>query len=145
MLKLLKYLKPFIGSMIIAIAFLFVQAVCDLSLPDYMSNIVNVGIQQGGVENAVPKVIKSSEMEKLLIFMNDKEKDLINNNYTLLDKNSLNFEDYNKNLKKYPELENEGIYKLNTKNKEKLNLRVSISKLSLINGQEFAILTFCIF
>lgn len=37
MLKLLKYLKPFIGSMIIAIAFLFVQAVCDLSLPDYMS------------------------------------------------------------------------------------------------------------
>ena len=120
MLKLLKYLKPFIGSMIIAIAFLFVQAVCDLSLPDYMSNIVNVGIQQGGVENAVPKVIKSSEMEKLLIFMNDKEKDLINNNYTLLDKNSLNFEDYNKNLKKYPELENEGIYKLNTKNKEKL-------------------------
>ena len=145
MLKLLKYLKPFIGSMIIAIAFLFVQAVCDLSLPDYMSNIVNVGIQQGGVENAVPKVIKSSEMEKLLIFMNDKEKDLINNNYTLLDKNSLNFEDYNKNLKKYPELENEGIYKLNTKNKEKLNLRVSISKLSLINGQEFSILTFCIF
>ena len=120
MLKLLKYLKPFIGSMIIAIAFLFVQAVCDLSLPDYMSNIVNVGIQQGGVENAVPKVIKSSEMEKLLIFMNDKEKDLINNNYTLLDKNSLNFEDYNKNLKKYPELENEGIYKLNTKNKKKL-------------------------
>ena len=120
MLKLLKYLKPFIGSMIIAIAFLFVQAVGDLSLPDYMSNIVNVGIQQGGVENAVPKVIKSSEMEKLLIFMNDKEKDLINNNYTLLDKNSLNFEDYNKNLKKYPELENEGIYKLNTKNKEKL-------------------------
>ena len=93
MLKLLKYLKPFIGSMIIAIAFLFVQAVCDLSLPDYMSNIVNVGIQQGGVENAVPKVIKSSEMEKLLIFMNDKEKDLINNNYTLLDKNSLNYED----------------------------------------------------
>ena len=145
MLKLLKYLKPFIGSMIIAIAFLFVQAVCDLSLPDYMSNIVNVGIQQGGVENAVPKVIKSSEMEKLLIFMNDKEKDLINNNYTLLDKNSLNFEDYNKNLKKYPELENEGIYKLNTKNKEKLNLKVSISKLSLINGQEFAILTFFIF
>ena len=120
MLKLLKFLNPFIGSMIIAIAFLFVQAVCDLSLPDYMSNIVNVGIQQGGVENAVPKVIKSSEMEKLLIFMNDKEKDLINNNYTLLDKNSLNFEDYNKNLKKYPELENEGIYKLNTKNKEKL-------------------------
>ena len=74
MRNLLKHLKPFVGSMIIAIAFLFVQAICDLSLPDYMSNIVNVGIQQGGVENAVPKVIKSSEMEKLFIFMKDDEK-----------------------------------------------------------------------
>ncbi len=59
MLNLLKHLKPFLGSMMLAIALLFVQAICDLSLPDYMSNIVNVGIQQGGVENAVPKVIKS--------------------------------------------------------------------------------------
>ena len=69
MLNLLKHLKPFIGSMIIAIALLFVQAICDLSLPDYMSNIVNVGIQQGGVENAVPKVIKLSEMEKLKLIL----------------------------------------------------------------------------
>ena len=70
MLNLLKHLKPFISSMILAIALLFVQAICDLSLPDYMSNIVNVGIQQGGVENAVPKVIKASEMKKLFIFIN---------------------------------------------------------------------------
>ena len=43
MLNLLKHLKPFVASMILAIALLFVQAICDLSLPDYMSNIVNVG------------------------------------------------------------------------------------------------------
>ena len=121
MLKLLKYLKPFIGSMIIAIAFLFVQAVCDLSLPDYMSNIVNVGIQQGGVENAVPKVIKSSEMKKLFIFMDDNQKTVVDDNYILLDKDNLTTDEYNKYLKNYPELENESIYKLNTKEKEKLD------------------------
>ena len=60
MLNLLKHLKPFVGSMILAVALIFVQAICDLSLPDYMSDIVNVGIQQGGVENAGPKVFKSS-------------------------------------------------------------------------------------
>lgn len=121
MLNLLKHLKPFVASMILAIALLFVQAICDLSLPDYMSNIVNVGIQQGGVENAVPKVIKSSEMEKLFIFMSDEEKNNIKNNYTLLDKDNLTIDEYNKYLKDYPELENESIYKLNTDEEEKIN------------------------
>ncbi|NFI67903.1 ABC transporter ATP-binding protein, partial [Clostridium botulinum] len=48
MLKIIKHLKPFIASILLVLGLLFVQAVCDLSLPDYMSNIVNVGIQQGG-------------------------------------------------------------------------------------------------
>ena len=121
MLNLLKHLKPFVGSMILAIALLFVQAICDLSLPDYMSNIVNVGIQQGGVENAVPKVIKSSEMEKLFIFMNDDEKKVVEDNYTLLDKDNLTTDEYNKYVKDYPELKNESIYKLNTKEEEKID------------------------
>ena len=121
MLNLLKHLKPFVGSMILAIALLFVQAICDLSLPDYMSNIVNVGIQQGGVENAVPKVIKSSEMKKLFIFMDDNQKTVVDDNYILLDKDNLTTDEYNKYLKDYPELENESIYKLNTKEKEKLD------------------------
>ena len=121
MLNLLKHLKPFVASMILAIALLFVQAICDLSLPDYMSNIVNVGIQQGGVENAVPKVIKSSEMEKLFIFMNDDEKNVIKDNYTLLDKDNLTTDEYNKYVKDYPELKNESTYKLNTGKEEKID------------------------
>ncbi|WP_297712728.1 ABC transporter ATP-binding protein [Clostridium sp.] len=121
MLNLLKHLKPFLGSMMLAIALLFVQAICDLSLPDYMSNIVNVGIQQGGVENAVPKVIKSSEMEKLFIFMNDDEKNVIKDNYTLLDKDNLTTDEYNKYVKDYPELKNESTYKLNTGKEEKID------------------------
>lgn len=121
MLNLLKHLKPFVGSMILAVALLFVQAICDLSLPDYMSDIVNEGIQQGGVENAVPKVIKSSEMKKLFIFMDDNQKTVVDDNYILLDKDNLTTDEYNKYLKDYPELENESIYKLNTKEKEKLD------------------------
>lgn len=121
MLNLLKHLKPFVASMILAIALLFVQAICDLSLPDYMSNIVNVGIQQGGVENAVPKVIKLSEMEKLFIFMNDDEKNVVKDNYTLLDKDNLTTDEYNKYVKDYPELKNESIYKLNTDEEEKID------------------------
>lgn len=121
MLNLLKHLKPFVGSMILAIALLFIQAICDLSLPDYMSNIVNVGIQQGGVENAVPKVIKLSEMEKLFIFMNDDEKNVVKDNYTLLDKDNLTTDEYNKYVKDYPELKNESIYKLNTNEEEKID------------------------
>ena len=51
MLKLKKYLKPFIFPLIVAILLLFTQAVCDLNLPNYMSDIVNVGIQANGIEH----------------------------------------------------------------------------------------------
>ena len=118
MKKILKHLKPFIGAIFISFVLLFVQAICDLSLPDYMSNIVNVGIQQGGVENAVPEVIRASEFDKLLIFMNDEEKSLVKDSYTLLDKNTLSTEEYDNYVKKYPELANQNLYKLDTKNKE---------------------------
>ena len=126
MLKLLKHLKPFIGSFIIAIALLFVQAICDLSLPDYMSDIVNVGIQQGGVENAVPKVIQSSELDKLFIFMSDDDKNVIMDDYELLNKETLSSDEYNNYLNQYPELENEDLYKLNVKGEEKIDKLNSI-------------------
>ncbi len=73
MLKIIKHLKPFIASILLVLGLLFVQAVCDLSLPDYMSNIVNVGIQQGGVDNAVPKVIRKSELDKIKVFLNKED------------------------------------------------------------------------
>ena len=66
MLRLLKYLKPYTLLILLTIVLLFVQANADLALPDYLSGIVNVGIQQGGVENAVPDAIRQSQMDKLL-------------------------------------------------------------------------------
>ena len=60
MLRLFKYLKPYWLLILIAVALLFVQANADLALPDYLSKIVNNGIQQSGVENAVPAAIRQS-------------------------------------------------------------------------------------
>ena len=57
MLKLKGYLKPFAGILFLAVLLLFVQALCDLNLPNYMSRIVNVGIQQGGVEHGAPDLL----------------------------------------------------------------------------------------
>lgn len=118
MLRLAKYLKPFILMIIIAIVLLFAQAMADLALPDYMSNIVNNGIQQGGIENAVPIAIRQSEMDKLNIFMSSKDRAEVLKDYTLIDKDSSEYEEY---LKDYPQLDKENIYVLNDVDSKEIN------------------------
>lgn len=108
MLKLLKYLKKSIVPILVIVLFLIGQAVCDLSLPDYTSKVVNVGIQQGGVENPVPDVIRASEMDKLMLFMEESDKNTVLSNYNYLDKASLSDKDLTGD---------EPIYELNTKDK----------------------------
>jgi ATP-binding cassette, subfamily B, multidrug efflux pump len=110
MLKLAKYLKPYLLILIIAIALLFAQANFDLALPDYFSRIVNTGIQQGGVENAVPVAIRQSEMDRVVIFMSAADKASVLADYTLVDKNSPNYETY---VGEYPILASEPVYVLN--------------------------------
>jgi len=109
MLRLLKYLKPFRWMILIAVVLLFVQANSDLALPDYMSRIVNTGIQQNGIETAVPTAIRQSQMEKVLSLATADEKALVLASYSLLDQNS---PDYSTALAKYPALANEPIYVL---------------------------------
>ena len=124
MLKLFKYLKNSIFSILLIVILLVMQAVCDLSLPDYTSKIVNVGIQQSGIENATYSALTSSTMDKLLLFISDDDKEFILNNYTLLSKESLSKNDYEKYLKKYPLLDKSDIYILNNtgkKNKNKIS------------------------
>jgi ATP-binding cassette, subfamily B, multidrug efflux pump len=74
MLKLLRFAKPYWMMLVLAIALLFAQANFDLALPDYLSRIVNTGIQQGGVEDAVPQAIRQSEMDRVVLFMSDADK-----------------------------------------------------------------------
>lgn len=66
MIRLFRYLKPYLPAVLLSILLLFGQANADLALPDFMSRIVNVGIQQGGIETAVPEAIRASTMENLL-------------------------------------------------------------------------------
>lgn len=110
MIKLAKFTKPYLLMILLAILLLFAQANLDLALPDYLSRIVNTGIQQGGVENAAPEAIRQSEMNRVVIFISAEEKDSILADYTLVDKNS---PDYDKYVTKYPILEKESIYVLN--------------------------------
>ena len=118
MLKLLKEFKPFTLLILIIIGLLFIQAMADLALPDYMSNIVNIGIQQNGIKNAVPEVMKTEEMDKIKIFLNEDERNLVDNSYKLIDKENLTEKEYKNYFKKYPSLEKESLYILNIDSKE---------------------------
>ena len=110
MFKVLKNLKESWISVIAIVLLLIVQATGDLTLPDYTSKIVNVGIQNGGIENVAPEVIRKSEMENLLIFTDDDNKIL--SSYEEISKENLENSEYEKLVKKYPTLENEVLYKI---------------------------------
>ena len=81
MLKLMKYLKKSVGSIVLIIGLLFLQAYCDLSLPDYTSKIINVGIQQKGIEDGVPEKIRESSLKNLELFMSGEDITDISNAY----------------------------------------------------------------
>ena len=122
MLRLKKYTKPYLPMIFLAIILLYGQANFDLSLPDHLSRIVNVGIQQGGVEDAVPIAIRQTQLDRCQIFMDDENESAVQSHYALKNKNSSDYKDL---VKIYPLLKNEPIYLLNTTSKlerEKINM-----------------------
>lgn len=119
MLKIMKYLKKSAVSVVAIIILLLIQALCDISLPDYTSKIVNVGIQQGGIENAVPEVIKENELKRLLMFVDNDDKDAVEDAYTLVKSGDTSYENYDEYVEKYPKLETENVYVLKEIDKEK--------------------------
>ena len=141
MLKVLKNLKESWISVIAIILLLIVQATGDLTLPDYTSKIVNVGIQNGGIEDVAPDVIRKTTMDSLLLFTEDDDKIL--SDYKEISKENLSEDEYNKLVKKYPALENETLYKLNKiSNSEKEELNSIMTKPLMIteylNNEEMA-------
>ena len=82
MKNLFKYAASYWKAMIAIVLILVVQAYCDLSLPAYTSDIVNVGIQQGGIEDEVPRRIATEEMEKLLLFVSEDDQQTVLDAYT---------------------------------------------------------------
>lgn len=118
MLKLVKYLKDSVFSVILIILLLVLQSVCDLSLPDYTSKIVNVGIQQGGIEEAVPDVITKSDLDNVLLFVDNDDKEKILDNYDYLDKEELSDSKLSDYKEKYPLIEDEPLYEIKDINED---------------------------
>jgi ATP-binding cassette subfamily B multidrug efflux pump len=132
MLRLIKFLKPYVLMIIVSIVLLFVLANADLALPDYLSKIVNNGIQQSGVENAVPMAIRQNEMDRLFIFMNSEEKGLVLENYVLVEAASPDADPY---LEEYPALAEGSIYVLKEVDQAKIDL------LNPIMGKAFVVVS----
>lgn len=136
MLKILKYYKPFIWSLIFSICLLFIQAMCDLNLPNYMADIVNIGVQGNGIKDPLPEAISENGFKLITSFMNDEEKVIFNENYKKVGKGD------NEYIKKYSMLENEDIYVLkdiNTETLDKMNISFSLSIRTFLNiAKEFS-------
>lgn len=108
MTKILKYLKPYWFSILLAFGLLFGQATCELTMPDYMQNIVNTGIQNSGIESGVYQQISEKTLNSFLMFATDSEKDLITSSYKLVESASAS-----KELKsEIPALKKENVYLL---------------------------------
>lgn len=106
MLKIIKFLKKYSLHILIVIVLLFAQASLELSLPDYMSKIVNVGIQQGGIDSPYPKVIRESEVNILKNLMTEEETAVFDAHYSLYTSGDQDL------LKRYPKVEEESSYVL---------------------------------
>lgn len=132
MLKLSKYYKPFILSILMAIVLLFTQAMCDLKLPDYMSDIVNVGIQSNGIEQVAPQAISENGLELMKSFMVEDEIRYVENQYTKVNQEDIEY------VKEYPAVENTNIYVLNNDledaQMEKLNHIFAVASKTMINA-----------
>jgi ATP-binding cassette, subfamily B, multidrug efflux pump len=113
--RLIRFLKPYAALVALTVVLLFVQANADLALPDYMSRIVNVGIQQGGVESAVPRAVRASTMDRLTLVLSAEEEALVRQHYTLIDRGSVTYGDY---VKQYPALADGPIYVLQDVDRE---------------------------
>lgn len=142
MLKVLaKNLQKSWWAIVIIFVLLCAQAMADLNLPDFTSKIVNVGIQQKGIENSSPDVITKSTMDKVLLL--SKEDDFILNNYQNFSKQNMSEKEYDKYKKLYPNIENQETYvikKVDEETRKKLNIEIGKSMMftSMLDNPEMA-------
>ena len=118
MLKIFRYLKDNIISVILIILLLVVQANCDLTIPGYPSNIINVGVQQGGISETNPKVIRESKLNEILLFVDQDTKEEILANYNLVTEKSSQYD--------YDILDEEPVYVIKDENKLNSDLEKAI-------------------
>lgn len=128
MMKILKFAKKSWYVMVAIIVLLFVQANCELSLPEYTSNIIDVGISKKGIETTIPTAVRVSSMEKIKYFLSEDSKEIIDKCFALMEKDTLDEEEQTSYIKKYPSLANEGIYLFEKSKYKKLDLDKEIKE-----------------
>lgn len=126
---MIRYLKPFTWSVVAIIALLFVQAQTELALPDYMSEIVNTGIQTGGITSSLPEAIRASEYEKVKIFMDEDGITRMDDAYQLVTKENATMEQ----VESYPALSNEDVYLLLAEDTDALAQDMAIPQLLVMS------------
>ena len=115
MLKIKRFYKPFLLSLLFIFCLLGAQAACDLSLPNLMSDIVNNGIQSKGIVNASPEALSENGFNFITVFMSSDDKDFVTQNYTLINAGDTNY------TSKYPLVKTSNIYVQNSLNSDDLS------------------------
>lgn len=139
MIKILKFAKNSWYWMLLIIALLFVQAACDLSLPQYTSDIVDVGIQNGGIEESIPKAMTETTYNELKLFVEQEEE--LDSYYECLEYENAAQQEKDAYEKKYPEWKHQNIYVLNfdakkeTEKAEALNELIKVPAAMLGNSE----------
>ncbi|MBP7040871.1 MAG: ABC transporter ATP-binding protein [Chloroflexi bacterium] len=109
MKRLLPYIKPYWPLILLALGLLYVMASTDLALPDYLSQIINIGIQQNGVDTPVPEVIRASSLENMALFQSEQDKAVIADAYHPVEPGSA---EYASLSERFPALGQEPVYAL---------------------------------
>jgi len=126
MLRLRRYLYPYFTMFALAVVLLFIQANLDLALPDYLSRIVNNGIQQSGVESSVPAAMRQSTLEHLELFLGGDDLAAFQDAYVLAEPG---LPDYDSLLETYPAIADEPVYVLKDLDQEAIDaLGVPVGK-----------------
>lgn len=114
MTKLRRYLKPYLALLLIGIVLLFGQAMMELELPNVMSDIVNTGIQKGGITEVAPKAIGADAMRMMQGFMSAEDRAAVESNYTLAKQDTLPQEEWADFTAQYPKAAEMDTYRQNT-------------------------------
>ena len=137
MTKIMKYLKPYWLSIVLALGLLFGQATCELTMPDYMQNIVNTGIQNAGIESGVYQQISEKTLNSFLMFSNVSEKDLITSSYKLVTPSKATKEEKTR----IPVLKTENVYLLkdiSEEKEEKLSSTLTLLQMTMVEVSKSA-------
>ncbi|HME53838.1 MAG TPA: ABC transporter ATP-binding protein [Candidatus Lokiarchaeia archaeon] len=126
-IRLSKYTRPYLPLLVLSVVLLFAQAYCDLSLPNYLSDIVNTGVQQHGISSAVPMAMRNSTMNYTQIFMTPANRTIVKNDYTFVAENASSTY-----ASQYPAVTNQSIYIRNDINGTEISTLNPIMALPLV-------------